>query len=227
MPSNWLRDQCWLEDPQPPKPKKPRVAVPKPRGGSKAAKPAGRKTKKAGQNPRRQQNRRSREADVMTLERQQQAERQKKAEWARQQAERQRQAELERQHQAELERQRQAQLAQREAERQRQAELVRLEADELEQTLKRLLPHERDVRQHVVVAHRILRLYKEMDEIDVKINELLAEADALGEGDVRALLSGRLPSRSFDEELDEYLEQLEREEQLELEAQLEREELFS
>jgi hypothetical protein len=43
MPSNWLRDRCWLEDPQPPRPKEPRPQ--RTRGQASKSKGGGRRKK--------------------------------------------------------------------------------------------------------------------------------------------------------------------------------------
>jgi colicin import membrane protein len=216
MPSNWLRDQGWLEDPQPPKPKKPHGAEPKSRRGSKGSKPTRRK-KKVGRQARsapketswEREERQAREAEWA---RRQEAERvRQQEEWARkQEAERQKQAELALQREAE--RQRQAEIArQQEAERQRQAELAReQELAELAQLPELMGKPQREIEVLLLIANQINKLLDRLDEIEREVKELFQEAalfqdtEDAGDADLRLMFPEIADGRSLREHVHEH-----------------------
>jgi hypothetical protein len=178
MPSNWLRDELWLEDPQPPKPRKPsKPMAERGRPAAKAAKkpkpkkvaranPRGRKATAADR--REAQLARRRRAEEV-LEREAEQARQRN-ELARQRAaESKRQAEEAARLEAELAPQREAERVRHEAEvaRQREAELARQEAE---------LARQRED----ILVDRILRILDEEDAMDADLRHILIETEGLG-----------------------------------------------
>jgi hypothetical protein len=173
MPSNWLRDECWREDPQAPKPKLSREA--KSSGPVRGKKSVGKRRRKVVKRPEpRRAEIYSGRGATLTARHQAELARQREAEAARLReavAVRQRQAELVRQREAEA-----ARLREAEAAREREADLAR----QREAELARQREAARTTKDQSYYATHIVRLEEELEGIHDGMRKAFADAKASG-----------------------------------------------